>query len=59
MQEVYVGEMQNRLHIRLNGHRSDIMQRQTEKPVASHFNSPGHSLDDLKILVLEGAQMTI
>ena len=49
----YVGETQNRLHIRLNRHRSDIMQRRIEKPVASHFTSPGHSLDDLKILVLE------
>ena len=25
----------------------------TEKPVAGHFNSPGHSLDDLRIAVLE------
>ena len=24
-----------------------------DKPVASHFNSPGHSLDDLRISVLE------
>ena len=49
----YVGETQNPLHIHLNGHRNDIAHKRTEKPVASHFNSPGHSLDDLRIAVLE------
>ena len=49
----YVGETQNPLHIRLNGHHNDIAHKRTEKPVASHFNSPGHSLDDLRIAVLE------
>ena len=49
----YVGEIQNPLHIRLNGHCNDITHKRTEKPVASHFNSPGHSLDDLRIAVLE------
>ena len=48
----YVGETQNPLHIRLNGHRGDINNRRTEKPVAAHF-TPGHSLDDLTIMVVE------
>ena len=39
--------------IRLNGDRNDITHRRTEKPVAGHFNSPGYSLDDLRIAVLE------
>ena len=33
--------------------RNDIIHKQTEKPVAGHFNRPGHSLDDLRIAVLE------
>ena len=49
----YAGETQNPLHIRLNGHRNNITYRQTEKPVTGHFNSPGHSLDDLRIAFLE------
>ena len=49
----YVGETQNPLHIRLNGHRNAIMHRRTEKPVVAHFNSSGHSLNDLRIMVLE------
>jgi len=49
----YVGETQNPLHIRLNGHRSDIRNKRLEKPVAAHFNTPGHSTDDLSIMVIE------
>ena len=49
----YVGETENALHIRMNGHRSDIKNRRLEKPVAKHFNSVGHSLDDLSIFVVE------
>ena len=49
----YVGETENRLHIRLNGHRSDITNKRLEKPVAHHFNLPGHSLGDLTITVIE------
>ena len=52
-QKQYVGETQNPLHIRLNGHRNDITHKRTEKPVASHFNSQGHSLDDLRIQSLK------
>ena len=33
----YVGETENPLHIRINGHRSDIRTKKLEKPVASHF----------------------
>ena len=39
------------LHICLNGHCSDICK--LEKTVAAHFNTPGHSTDDLSIMVIE------
>lgn len=42
------------LHICHNGHRNDVLHRWMEKPVAAHFNSMGHSLDDLNI---SGAKM--
>ena len=42
----YVGEMENALHVRMNDHQLDIMQQRLEKPVAGHFNSEGHSLQD-------------
>ena len=49
----YVGETENALHIHLNGHRSDIRTKKTDKPVAEHFNSRGHSMEDLTITVTE------
>ena len=49
----YVGETENRLHIRMNGHRSDIRTGKTEKPVAAHFTLPDHSVDDLEVMGIE------
>ena len=48
-----MGETQNALHIRTNGHRDDIAHRRIEKPVEAHFNSTDHLLRDLMILVIE------
>jgi hypothetical protein len=44
---MYIGETENTLHIRMNGYRSDVNTSKTEKPVAAHFNLPDHSLDDV------------
>ena len=49
----YVGETKNALHIWMSGHQSDIKNQHLEKLVAKHFNSIGHSLDDLSIFVVE------
>ena len=49
----YDGEMENALHMRMNGHQSDIKHQHLKKPVAAHFNSEGHSLQDLSIFVIE------
>lgn len=49
----YVGETEKALHIRLNGHRSDVKTRKLEKPVAAHFNLPDHDISDLQIMGIE------
>ena len=49
----YVGETENALHIRMNGHRSDITTKKLDKPVAAHFNQPDHSLEDLRVMGIE------
>ena len=46
----YVGETQNPLHIRLNGHRNDILHKRTEKPVPVYFCNLNHSLPHLTIM---------
>ena len=38
----------------MNSHRSDIRLKKTlEKPVAAHFCSANHSMDDLRVLVVD------
>jgi len=49
----YVGKTENPLHIRMNGHQSGIRTKNLEKPVASHFNQPDHSLEDLEVMAIE------
>ena len=48
-----MGETKNALDIWMNSHRCDNKHQHLEKPVASHFNSEGHSLEDLSIFVIE------
>ena len=49
----HVGETENALHVRMNGHHLDIKHRRLEKLVAKHFNSTSHSLEDPSIYVIE------
>ena len=49
----YVGETDNALHVEMNGHRSDIKHWHLEKPVAKHFSSMAHSIQDLSGYVIE------
>jgi len=37
----------------MNSHCSDIRTGKIEKPVASHFNLPDHSLQDLQVMGIE------
>ena len=50
----YVGETEQTLNERMNGHRFDIVNKKIhEKPVAAHFNSLQHTLEDLQVMVIE------
>ncbi|XP_060137722.1 uncharacterized protein LOC132593050 isoform X4 [Zootoca vivipara] len=49
---IYIGQTGQTLRQRINGHKSDIRNHKTEKPVGEHFNLPGHSIQDLKAAVL-------
>ena len=49
----YIGETENPLHLRMNGHRSDYYRKLSDKPVAEHFNTTGHSFEDLTVMVIE------
>ena len=49
----YVGETENALHIHMKGHQSDIKWNLPDKIIVAHFNTPGHSADDVMVMVIE------
>ena len=49
----YVGETKQPLHIRINGHRSDIWTKKNDKPVAAHFCQPDHCTKDVEVRGIE------
>ena len=48
-----IGETEDPLHLRINGYRSDYYCQLTDKPVIEHFNTTGHSFDDMTVMVFE------
>ena len=48
----YVGETKNKLKTRFYQHRSNI-NKNTGTLVTKHFNSPGHSLNNMKCIAIE------
>ena len=49
----YIGETKIILKFRLADHRGYITNQDLSKPTGQHFNTPGHSLADLSITILE------
>ena len=50
----HVGETDQALHCRMNNHWADITHHRTqEKPVAAHFNSGVHTIEDMTVMVIE------
>ena len=49
----YVGETSRIIKFRLADHRGYVNTQDLTKATGEHFNSPGHSLSDLSITVLE------
>ncbi len=49
----YVGETEQALHLRMNGHRSDFRTRKIDKPVAAHFCQEDYSLEELEVKGVE------
>ena len=49
----YIGETKRIMKFRLADHRGYISNQDETKATGQHFNSPGHSLSDLTITILE------
>ena len=50
----YIGETKSAFRLRFNNHTSSIRRHLPGLPVSEHFNSPGHSLSDLRFAILRG-----
>ena len=49
-----MGETGQAIHCRMTNHRADIIHNRIEdKPVAAHFNTQGHAVEDLAVMVIE------
>ena len=51
--ETYIGETKRMLKARLADHCGYVRSKKLDTPTGSHFNSPGHSLADLRITIVE------
>eukprot|EP00061_Rhincodon_typus_P000154 g10703.t1 len=47
---LYIGETKRRLGNRFVEHLRSVRNKRQHLPIANHFNSPSHSLDDMSIL---------
>ena len=50
----YIGEASTLIRLRMNNHKKSIRDNNKGLPVARHFNKPGHSICDLKCVILKG-----
>ena len=54
--KIYIGETKRRLGDRFVEHRRDTINNKANSPVAQHFNSAGHNLEDMSVMVLVECQ---
>ena len=49
----YIGETERELKDRISDHKTYIRSEKLNQPVGEHFNLPGHSIDNLTVIILE------
>ena len=49
----YVGQSSNSIHVQFQQHMRYVKLRDEYKPISTHYNSPGHSMRDSKVLALD------
>ena len=49
----YVAETENPLYLRINGHQSEYYRKLPDKPFAVHFNTVGHTFENLTVMIID------
>ena len=55
----YVGQSKQALHQRLNSHRHSIVKNKLNTYLCQHFNSMGHSFNDVRIQIIDSIDSSI
>ena len=50
--DIYIGETSQTIRKRINGHKSDVKNKQLQKPIGQHFNLANHTIDDLQVQII-------
>ena len=49
----YIGETERSLHERFSEHKAYVVNKNLTKATGAHYNTPGHSVSDMQVSVLE------
>ena len=54
----YIGETDRTMRERFQEHKTYVNQKKLNKPTGEHFNSPGHTISNMTIIILEKVKVS-
>ena len=54
----YIGETHKQMKDRFEEHKNYVKQKKFKYPTGEHFNLPGHSVNNMKIIIMEKVKET-
>ena len=54
----YIGQTERKMNERFSEHKGYVNRKIISQPTGQHFNSPGHSISDMKITIIEKIKKT-
>ena len=54
---IYIGETEKQIEVRIRQHIGYVRNRVLSQATGAHFNSPGHTVSDMKYSVLEQSKI--
>ena len=54
----YIGESERSLQERFSEHKSYVVNKHLTKATGAHYNTPGHSVSDMQVSILEKVHNT-
>ena len=54
----YIGETERTLNERFTEHKGYVKNKHLNQATGSHFNEPGHGLENMKVIIIEKSKQT-